>query len=211
MHFREIFRKRLFWAFALFFLLFAGLMFLITRVQKAQQAAYDSMVMGQLSYLSISAMNYKDLKGSSVFNDAQKQGVSWRVLLAEALGKELLDGVQGSGNDRTTPNFLRDREKPGLLRLLTGSSSSVRLTSFRAVKLNAESNQGDHDESTWMFAYLPMKQDHWLSTTVIPQAQLEELIMLDNGQTILCKIPEERMSMRGAQFLNRVQADASIK
>ena len=35
--------------------------------------------------------------------------------------------------------------------------------------------------------------------------------MLDNGQAILCKIPEERMSMRGAQFLNRVQADASIK
>ncbi|QDT44935.1 hypothetical protein Pan241w_50510 [Gimesia alba] len=200
---REILRNYLFLELVLCVILFGVMAFLVLQVRDAQQAAFDSRLKGQLSYISLGVTNYKTVKGTSVFEDAQQQGVSWRELITE-IDDQLQSGIEGSGSERTVPGFLRTDERPGLLRFDSDNPApSDYLTCFRAVKLTAGE---DGKSPVWLIAYLPMQQVNWLSSEVLSLETLETLVRSDTKQRIFCKIPEERRCIPRDRLLELLQA-----
>lgn len=184
-------------------LLFCAFIWVVLQIKETEQAVFNSSIKCQLGPVSFGVSNYRVLKGTSVFEDALQQGVSWRQLLAES-SDDFLETTRGSGTERTVPHHLRTRKPPSLAWFDSDYAvPSDYLTCFHAIRLSGDSAKND---PVWLISYIPQKPIQWLSTDDLSLEEFDSLVHADTKQRIHCLIPEEPRTVQRSRLFEILQA-----
>lgn len=188
---------------ALFLLLVCGVFFLLLQVRDAQQAAFNSTVKCQLGQVALGEDNYQDLNGSSVFEAALEQDISWRELMANSFD-EWQETITGTGSDRTVPSYLRTRKPPSLACFDADNAvPSDYLTCLHAIRLSEKSGESD---PVWLIAYVPQRPIQWLSKDDLSLEAFESVVHSDTKQRISCLIPQEGRTVQRDRLFKILEA-----
>jgi len=188
---------------ALFLLLVCGVFFLLLQVRDAQQAAFNSTVKCQLGQVALGEDNYQDLNGSSVFEAAREQDISWRELMANSFD-EWQETIKGTGSDRTVPSYLRTRKPPSLAWFEADNAvPSDYLTCLHAIRLSEKSEK---NEPVWLIAYVPQRPIQWLSKDDLSLEAFESVLHSDTKQRISCLISQEGRTVQRDRLFKILEA-----
>ena len=187
----------------LFLFLVCGVFFLLLQVRDAQQAAFNSTVKCQLGQVALGEDNYQDLNGSSVFEAAREQDISWRELMANSFD-EWQETIKGTGSDRTVPSYLRTRKPPSLAWFEADNAvPSDYLTCLHAIRLSEKSEK---NEPVWLIAYVPQRPIQWLSKDDLSLEAFESVLHSDTKQRISCLISQEGRTVQRDRLFKILEA-----